>query len=69
MPDITIPAALLMTIGVVVSAAFAMKTGDYRSAAVAGVIGTIANLLCFYRRLYIQLKGERERRDSLKQDT
>ena len=68
MPDITIPAALLITIGVIVSAAFAMTTGDYRSATVAGVIGTVANLLCFYRRLYIQLKGERERRDALKDD-
>ena len=61
MPDVTIPGALVLTIGVIFCAARAWVTGDYRTAALAGVVGTVANLLCFYRRLAIQARAERRR--------
>ena len=58
MPDMTIPAALLISIGAMVSAGLAVRSGDYKYAAAAGVVGTLANLVFFYRRLYVQMKAE-----------
>lgn len=60
----TIPAAILLTIGVIVCAAIAFATGDpmaYKSSAIIGAIGTLANMVFFYRRVYVQLQAERRR--------
>jgi hypothetical protein len=65
----TIPAALLMTIGVIVCACCAFFTGDslaYKSSVIAGVVGTSINMVFFYRRLHIQMHAERRRLASLK---
>jgi len=56
MPDITIPAALLVSLGTAVSAIMALRTGDWKPCAVAGLVATWFNLICFYRRLLIQRK-------------
>ena len=61
MPDTTIPGALGVTVGVLVCAAQAFHSGDYRISALAGVIGTVVNLICFFRRLAIQAKAEQLR--------
>ena len=58
MPDMTIPAATLISIGVIISAGAAVHSGDYRYAAAAGVVGTLANFTFFFRRLHMQLKAE-----------
>jgi hypothetical protein len=62
MPDMTIPAALFITIGAIFCAGHAFYTGDladYRSAAIVGLIGTFANMVFFYRRLNLQIQAER----------
>ena len=63
MPDMTIPAALLISIGVIVGFGLAVHSGDYRYAAAAGVVGTLANLVFFYRRLHMQMRAEMRRRE------
>jgi hypothetical protein len=69
MPDVTIPGAMVITIGVIFCAVRAMHTGDvgdYKAAAIAGILGTLANLVFFYRRLHIQAKAEQYRRKQQK---
>ena len=69
MPDMTIPAALAITLGVIFCAGHAFYTGDsadYRSAAIAGLIGTFANMVFFYRRLNMQIQAERREHESQK---
>jgi F0F1-type ATP synthase assembly protein I len=56
MPDITIPAALLVSLGVLASAILALRTGDWKSCAITGGIAAWFNLICFFRRLFIQRK-------------
>ena len=70
MPDATIPAALIVTLGVIFSAVIAAHSGDYRASTMAGIVGTIFNLICFYRRLAMQAQAEQrrsQRRDDLGQ--
>jgi len=62
MPDMTIPAAIGVTLGVIACALLALQSGDYRASAFAGCVGTVFNLVCFYRRLYLQAKAEQSRR-------
>ncbi len=60
MPDMTIPAASLISIGVVFCVGRAFFTGDaldYKTAVIAGLVGTITNLIFFYRNLNIQIKA------------
>lgn len=53
MPDITIPSAIIVSMGVIASALMALRSGDWKPCAITGVIGTLYNLVCFYRRLMI----------------
>ena len=68
MPDMSIPGALVITIGVIACFGEAMHTGNYKYAAIAGIIGTVANLVFFYRRLYTQLKAENRNRQKIQRD-
>jgi hypothetical protein len=56
MPDIMIPASIVVSCGVVASVILAARSHDWRFAAGAGFIGTFYNLACFLRRLSIQRK-------------
>jgi len=62
MPDFTIPAALLVTITVITITVMSFFTGDYQLAVITGTIGTLFNLICFYNRVFGQLRAEIEER-------
>ena len=53
MPDNTIPAAMIISIGVIASALMAWHYGDWKYCAFAGIVGTLFNLMCFFRRIAI----------------
>ncbi len=60
MPNMTIPAAPLITVSVLVCVGRALYSGDaldYKIAVVAGLVGTLSNLVFFYRNLNIQIKA------------
>ena len=61
MPDVTIPAALIVTLGVIFCAVIAAHSGDYRASTMSGIVGTIFNLICFYQRLAMQARAEQGR--------
>jgi hypothetical protein len=54
MPDIMIPASVVISCGVVASFILASRSHNWKFAAGAGLIGTFYNLACFFRRLSIQ---------------
>lgn len=54
MPDMTIPGGALISIGVLFLAVQSFRTGEWRTAVVAGAIGTLLNYSFFFRRLLIQ---------------
>jgi hypothetical protein len=63
---IAIPGSLLITIGVIALAVMAMRSGDVnvcRASIIAGAVGTVANLICFYGFLYIRMRTEQRQRE------
>ena len=63
---IVIPGSLLITIGVVFFAVQAIRCDNVsacRISIIAGAVGTVVNLICFYGFLYHQMRVEQRQRE------